>query len=333
MRFRHIVPVVAAFVLAACSSQESSLTAEQATHAVAVGEQGVKPQVSKTEGDQVKGDTVPSIAPEVPVKPPVPRVPGVKVSSVSVPTKTVALTFDDGPHGTLTPQILDVLARYNAKCTFFVLGSNVQRYPGIVSRMVSEGHEVANHSWSHANLATASYDTVSSQISRTNEAIMSACGRKPRLMRPPYGACNAALTSRMKSEYGLTTVLWSVDTNDWRKPGTSAIVSRAVNGARPGSIILVHDIHTATANAIEGIVKGLTERGYEFVTVSTLMNRGYQYANSASRPPTIVTGVTAPVSSPAPLPIAVPETPFVPMIPAPAVVPAALPDDRADEPR
>lgn len=331
MRFKHIFPLVSALVLAACSSQEAPLTEEQMTSAVPAVENSVKPQAPKKDnatasGAKVNGNALATpAAPGAPATPPAPRVPGVRVSSVSVPTKTVALTFDDGPHGTLTPRILNILAKYNAKCTFFVLGSNVQRNPGIVSRMASEGHEVANHSWNHPNLAQSSYDTVSSQMSRTNEAIMNACGRKPRLMRPPYGACSSALSSRLKSDFGLTTVLWSVDTNDWRKPGVSAIVSRAVNGARPGSIILVHDIHSSTADAVEGIVRGLKERGFELVTVSTLMNRGYQYANGKSS--------DGPgISSPAPVsvPVPVPAPAAAPEMPTPGDLPIQAVDDVAD---
>lgn len=327
MKHTHLLSIVLVLALSACSSQNKSAPDADIQPEVTSVQKSPSQQTRGARSQNVANGSVAAPVNNGPVKAPTPRVPGVRVSSVSVPTKTVALTFDDGPHGTLTPRILNILAKYNAKCTFFVLGSNVQRYPGIVSRMVSEGHEVANHSWNHPNLATSSRASVASQLSRTNDAIVNACGRKPRLMRPPYGACNASLCSWMKSEYGLTTVLWSVDTNDWRKPGVSAVISRAVNGAKPGSIILVHDIHSSTADAVEGIVKGLQARGYELVTVSELMNRGYRYARQqkAGQTPEVPADPSAPAETPV-------DAPASPALEPAAPVTPVIADDQADSP-
>lgn len=220
-------------------------------------------------------------APPAVVKPVKPQMPGCRISRVAVPDKVVALTFDDGPHGALTPRVLDILDRYNAKGTFFVLGSNARLHPALLRRMSSSGHEIGNHTWNHMNMSRTSRDAIAADLAKTNDAIVSACGVKPRLMRPPYGAGNAALSSWMKESIGATTVLWDVDTNDWRKPGVQTVINRAVNGARPGSIILVHDIHKSTVDAVEGIVRGLQARGFKLVTVSDLMNRGRNYANKA----------------------------------------------------
>lgn len=198
---------------------------------------------------------------------------GAMISRVPVGNrKVVALTFDDGPHGTLTPRVLDILSRHRAKGTFFVQGVNIGGKQGILRRMVTEGHEVANHSWNHAYLSKVSAQEVDSQLTRTNAAIVSACGVSPLVMRPPGGYMNSALASQIRSQHGLRTIMWNVDTNDWRKPGLDVVVSRAVNGASPGAIILVHDIHASTVAAVEAIVSGLQARGYDLVTVSELIS-------------------------------------------------------------
>lgn len=213
----------------------------------------------------------------------VPQNPGIRISRVSVPDKLVALTFDDGPHASLTPRILDILDRRGAKGTFFVLGQNAVRMPSILNRAASSGHEIASHSWSHPKLTSLNREKVASELSRTSEVIRSATGKAPALMRPPYGAVNASLLSFIYSRYGTPAILWDVDTNDWRKPGVQTVINRAVNGAKSGSIILVHDIHQSTADAIEGIVKGLQERGFRLVTVSELIAAGRR-ASGGSAP-------------------------------------------------
>ena len=139
---------------------------------------------------------------------------------------------------------------------------------------MDNGHEIANHTWSHAYLSKVSREKANDQLSRANEAIRKATGVTPTIMRPPGGFINNDVAQWMNNKFGFKTIMWDVDTNDWRKPGTAAIISRAVKGARPGSIILVHDIHAPTVAAIDGIVKGLHARGYQLVTVSELMRRG-----------------------------------------------------------
>lgn len=290
MKYKSLILTVCTFLFGACSpqnkvasdneylnfdSEKTQMVSKQAEARKTSSSSGLK----KDELPNGDADKIEMIAQDAkPFIPDAPKVPGTRVASVSVPAKVVALTFDDGPHGSLTPKILDILSRYDAKGTFFMVGSNVQLYPGIVRRMVSEGHEVANHTWNHPNFNKSSRVAIASQISRTNDAIVKACGASPRLIRPPYGACSTALSSWIKQEYGLTTVMWSVDTEDWRKRGVASITSKAVNSARPGSIILVHDIHSMTASSIEGIVKGLKNRGFQLVTVSELIRMGRQYS-------------------------------------------------------
>lgn len=222
----------------------------------------------------------------------VPKNPGIRISRVSVPDKLVALTFDDGPHGVLTPRILDILDRYGARCTFFVLGKNVSLYPHVVRRASLSGHEIGNHSWSHPKLTRLSHNQVFSELSRTNEAIRRATGKTPALMRPPYGAINAPLLHSIYANFGTSAVMWDVDTNDWRKPGVQTVINRAVNGAKSGSVILVHDIHASTADAVEGIVRGLQARGFRLVTVSELLSAARQAVGASGE-----AGLTRPVTS------------------------------------
>lgn len=196
---------------------------------------------------------------------------GKRVFQVPVKGKYVALTFDDGPHAELTPKALDILARHGAKGTFFMLGQNVARYKSVVRRAAAEGHEIGVHTWSHIKMNSSARARVDREVSRTQNLIADVTGVVPRVMRPPYGATNKTLVNHMYSSYGMASIMWDVDTLDWRKPGVSKVVSTAVEKARPGSIILVHDIHATTLAALEKIVTGLQERGFKLVTVSELM--------------------------------------------------------------
>lgn len=201
---------------------------------------------------------------------------GRKVGRVPLKGKYVALTFDDGPHASLTRKAVEILNRHGAKGTFFMLGSNVARYKSIVKSVADSGHELGVHTWSHIKMNSSSMAVVDREINRTQNQIAGITGTYPRVMRPPYGATNKALVERMYNRYGMATVLWDVDTRDWCKPGVSQVINSAVNGARPGSIILVHDIHASTLNALEGIVTGLQAKGYKLVTVSQLLQLAKQ---------------------------------------------------------
>ena len=244
------------------------------------------------------GQTEPQVKPVGPDKPFKPSMPGMRVSSVSVPGKYVAITFDDGPSSSLTPQVLDILKRHGASATFFVLGDNASRNPSILARAVAEGHEIGNHTYSHIKMTSASAETIRSEISRTAAVIESATGRKAKVMRPPYGATNANIVSNMFNNYGMRSILWNIDTQDWRHPGVGVVVQRAVGGAKPGSIILLHDIHSSTLAAVEGIVTGLQARGYKLVTVSQLIEMGRQAAQQPAAPAAEPTTPAVPTLAP-----------------------------------
>lgn len=189
----------------------------------------------------------------------------------------VALTFDDGPVASNTTRLLDMLKRRNIKATFYVLGERVQRNKALTRRMVAEGHEVGNHTWTHGKLTGMSNSKIRWELDKTRDAIVAATGVKPRTMRPPYGALRTSQREWIFREYGYPTILWDVDPEDWKKPGTSVIRNRILSKTKNGSIILLHDLHKSSVDAVPTTVDSLLRQGYKFVTVSQLIsmkNRG-----------------------------------------------------------
>jgi peptidoglycan-N-acetylglucosamine deacetylase len=179
--------------------------------------------------------------------------------------RAIYLTFDDGP-GAFTQQVLDILARYNAKATFFVIGENVGGSPSLVRAMRQAGHSVQNHTWGHPNLTKYSNSGIRSQVSDTDNAIRNAGGGRSTCVRPPYGATNKRVRSVLQG-MGKRQALWTIDTNDWQRPGANAIYRTVVNQARPGSIVLAHDgggMREQTVAALPRILETLSDRGYKF---------------------------------------------------------------------
>ncbi|MCL2371667.1 polysaccharide deacetylase family protein [Candidatus Saccharibacteria bacterium] len=183
------------------------------------------------------------------------------------PARFIAFTFDDGPNPTITPRLLDLLARHNIPATFFVMGSLTARHPQIVDRMAREGHEIGAHSWNHTSMGRMSSAQVINDINRTNAAIYDASGVYPTLLRPPYGALSATL--RRTSTMPL--ILWSIDTRDWQNRNTNTIYNIVTREAQSGSIVLFHDIYHETLAAVERLIPTLMEAGFVFVTVSELL--------------------------------------------------------------
>ncbi|MFA1545036.1 polysaccharide deacetylase family protein [Actinomadura chokoriensis] len=238
----------------------------------------------------------------------------------------VALTFDDGP-GPYTAGLLDTLKKGGVRATFFMLGENVGSHRDVVRRMALEGHELANHSWSHPQLTGLSSAEVRSQIQRTQQAVSDASGGvKPTLMRPPYGAAD----KRVGRSVGMPLILWSVDTLDWRYHNVARDTRIAVKEPKRGGIILFHDIHEASVQSIPKVVDGLKKRGFTFVTVSELfqgqpLKPGATYSERISRPEP-VTASPPPPGSPGGAPSATtsPARPAPPS-PAPASPPPSSP--------
>ena len=197
--------------------------------------------------------------------------PKISYSSCTVNGPYIAMTFDDGPSPELTPKLLDMLKARGIKATFFVIGQNAAQYPDILKRMVAEGHEIGNHSWSHPALPKLGADGVKKQIESTNAAIEQATGQKVTVMRPPYGATNSTLNHRFADQYGMKVILWSVDPLDWKYRNSARVSAQIIQGAHPGAIILSHDIHATTVAAMPETFDALLAKGYKFVTVSELI--------------------------------------------------------------
>ncbi len=196
---------------------------------------------------------------------------GISFSSVRNQGNYIAMTFDDGPHPKNTPRLLDILRQRNIRATFYVIGNSVKNYPEITRRIVAEGHEVGNHTWNHPNLTKLSNASVRSELDRTRDAIIRATGVKPRTMRPPYGALLTRQREMIHSEYGYPTILWDVDPLDWKRPGTAVVKSRILSNTKSGSIVLAHDLHSTTVDAMPTTLDALLAKGYRFVTVSQLL--------------------------------------------------------------
>lgn len=198
-------------------------------------------------------------------------------SSVHVDGPYIAMTFDDGPDAKLTPKLLDTLKERHIHATFFVLGQRVVEYPEILQREVAEGHEIGNHSWDHPQLNKLAEGGLQHQMLDTSAAIKSAIGKAPTIMRPPYGATNPRLSRAIEREFGMKVILWSVDPFDWKDPGSKVVESRILSGwkesggAKSGAIILSHDIHKGTVEAMPETLDALLAKGYKFVTVSELL--------------------------------------------------------------
>ena len=180
--------------------------------------------------------------------------------------KAVALTFDDGPSPKTTPVALDLLKKYNAKGTFFMVRHAVEGNEDIIKRVIAEGHQIGNHSWDHPVLTKISLEKAKSQINDTTAALKKASGLDVHIMRPPYGAINGAIQAAVDQSF----ILWDVDTLDWKNRNTASIM-KEVRKAQAGSIILMHDIHQTTIDALPLILQYLTEQGFEMVTIEELM--------------------------------------------------------------
>ena len=207
-------------------------------------------------------------------KPPEPKpapkpAPAVPAPAPTTGNKVIALTFDDGP-GPYTAHLLDVLDQYGAKATFFLIGSKVSSQANVVRSIHARGHQLGNHSWSHPELPKLPVNQIAGEIDRTNDAIKQATGVTPAILRPPYGAVNGVVLEQLRLR-GMSSILWSVDTRDWADRNSDIVCSRAVAGARPGAIILMHDIHQTSVNAVPCILSALKQQGYSFVTVQGLL--------------------------------------------------------------
>ncbi|TWT12270.1 polysaccharide deacetylase family protein [Streptococcus sp. sy004] len=180
--------------------------------------------------------------------------------------KIVALTFDDGPNAELTAKTLDLLEKYKAKATFFLVGKNIAGNEKLLKRMKKLGNEIGNHSWDHSNLSQMTFEQIKASVDETSNAVKDVVGEGTKLVRPPYGSDNDLVKAALK----LPPVMWTIDTYDWQNRNPSMILENVKNGLEPGSVILMHDIHQTTIEALPAVLDYLTEQGYKFVTISEL---------------------------------------------------------------
>ena len=182
-----------------------------------------------------------------------------------ISNKYIALTFDDGPNYN-TNKVLDILEENNVPATFFVLGNRIKGNENILKRMVSSKMEIGNHTFNHLLLTKYKEDKVKSEINDTSNLIFEVTGKYPTLLRPSYGSCNKMI----KRIVDTPIIIWDIDTLDWKYHNSRRISSRVINKVKDGDIVLMHDIYSATANALEIIIPSLKSKGYTFVTVSDL---------------------------------------------------------------
>ena len=190
----------------------------------------------------------------------------IKKKSVSIDDKIIALTFDDGP-SKYTNKILDILKKYDACGTFFVIGNKTIFYKDILKRMLNEGSEIGNHSYDHKLLTRLSENEFKEEINKTQENIKKLTGFTPKLFRPTYGG----YTNTLKKYTDLTFVLWDIDSRDWQVKNKDKILNNILPNDKPGKIILMHDNHEYSLNSLENLIKKLKDDNYKFVTVSELL--------------------------------------------------------------
>lgn len=184
----------------------------------------------------------------------------------------LALTFDDGPHPTYTEKILDILAKYGVHATFFAVGENAALWPELIERELDEGHEVGNHTYTHANLSKLSYRRMCDEVIFAENVLYEENEHRTCLLRPPGGLYNKKLF-KLTSRFDYTVILWSVDTRDWAHTPSADIVKKVMSTVKAGDVILFHDYvsgKSTTVDALEKIIPELQSKGYEFVTVSEL---------------------------------------------------------------
>jgi peptidoglycan/xylan/chitin deacetylase (PgdA/CDA1 family) len=182
----------------------------------------------------------------------------------------IALTFDDGPTPGVTDRILDELKRRKLHATFFMIGQRIATAPDLARRVLAEGHDVGNHTFTHPNLTKLPDQEVEAEIQKTQDIMDEMLNYRAAWFRPPYGALRQNQAGLL-AKRGLDVVLWSVDPSDWSQPGEAKIVGTVLAETKPGSIILCHDVHRQTADGIGPILDGLAERGFSPKTLSALM--------------------------------------------------------------
>ncbi|MEJ5378310.1 MAG: polysaccharide deacetylase family protein [bacterium] len=188
----------------------------------------------------------------------------------SIKKPLVALTFDDGPHPQYTAQVLRILEEQGVQATFFVVGRNAKRHPELLRKIRSAGHSLGNHTFSHTKLTSVKNGLLREELERTREIILEETGVNTCLFRPPFGAFDARSLAELAIRR-MEVVLWSVDSRDWVTTAAQEIRHNVENTTQPGAIILLHDVHPQTVEALPGIIQALKNRGYGFATIPEMI--------------------------------------------------------------
>ena len=187
----------------------------------------------------------------------------------------IALTFDDGPHPKITPKILEVLREYGVRATFFEIGENIRYYPDIAKMVLSEGHEIGNHTYSHPHINKINKSNLCQELYDCDEAMKDILNYTTSLFRPPEGIVDDEIRA-IAQDMNYSVILWSVDTKDWAGKSASDMILNVEQNVKPGDIILMHDYTSRNCHTVEAlrqIIPRLLEKGYTFVTVSELINK------------------------------------------------------------
>lgn len=189
-----------------------------------------------------------------------------ETSTIDSNKPMIALTFDDGPNAPVTNRILDALAEYDSRATFFVVGNRLRNYPDTLKRILSEGSELGSHTYNHKSLTLLKSKEIKKELDAVDDRLLEMLGTKTQTLRPPYGAVNDLVRKAAKKPL----IYWSIDTEDWKHRNAKTIVKHVMSQVQDGDIILFHDLYDTTAAAIERLVPKLIEEGYQLVTVSEL---------------------------------------------------------------
>jgi peptidoglycan/xylan/chitin deacetylase (PgdA/CDA1 family) len=196
-----------------------------------------------------------------------------------------ALTYDDGPDPRTTPQLLDILKANDAQATFFMTGSNTTANPATARQVAETGYAIGNHTFSHPYLTKLSPPAIRKEMDRTDAAILAATGSTPALMRPPYGAADAAVQAAV----GKPLMIWAVDSLDWQSKNPAAFVPKVLKEITPGAMVLMHDVQPSTISGQQELIAGLQGQGYKLVSVPQLFEGipllpGHVYRSRPARP-------------------------------------------------
>lgn len=191
-----------------------------------------------------------------------------------VTKKNVALTFDDGPSSPYTIQLLEIFDQYNVKATFFVTGENIKKYPEIIRRIIAQGHELGNHSYSHRNLIFKSVSFVRKEVKKTDQLLHELGVKKEIHFRPPFGRLFFQILFVM-SKLNKKIIMWNIGPKDFKDYKSEELVAKVLVKLKPGSIIVLHDgvgDRSRLVGVTEILIKSIQDKGYEFKTVSELIN-------------------------------------------------------------